>query len=371
MKQSIVLFFVLIFSYTTYSQSYYQEGDKCFDAGDYTCAAVKYKDLYKLANEVNIQLGEVKMKRAENCSKHLKEANRSFESLNYTKAKENYKLILDYNPKDDYAKSQIEKCNTKINEAAITTLQLSKTDLFFLASVGTESITINVNSYTIEWVPSWCTVQKYDSYFIVNCDANYNSTTRTDFFNVITRNKTIRINVKQQGSTQGNENTNQTLSPSPKPVSPRKNKQKLRPFSSLGFQSGEIAKYGFIYERGGKRAFGFHLSARTSLTPEEDILNGTAIENKTEIDLGPNLKIFNRLYLNIGVGYGYYNRVIRNDYANTVDLEETGYLLATSGLMMRISKVVNINAGVSFIDIDKAFYKPEITFGLSFNLKKK
>jgi hypothetical protein len=39
--------------------------------------------------------------------------------------------------------------------------------------------------------------------------------------------------------------------------------------------------------------------------------------------------------------------------------------------MIRISKVININGGVSFMDIDKEFYKPEITFGLSFNLKRK
>ena len=55
----------------------------------------------------------------------------------------------------------------------------------------------------------------------------------------------------------------------------------------------------------------------------------------------------------------------------TLSLEKTGYLLATSGLMVRISRLININGGVSFMDIDKEFYKPEITFGISFNLKKK
>jgi hypothetical protein len=73
----------------------------------------------------------------------------------------------------------------------------------------------------------------------------------------------------------------------------------------------------------------------------------------------------------VGAGYGYYDKVIRNDYAGTITLEKTGYLVATSGLMIRISKVININGGVSFMDIDKEFYKPEITFGLSFNLKRK
>lgn len=151
----------------------------------------------------------------------------------------------------------------------------------------------------------------------------------------------------------------------------REYSRRLHSFSSLGFQSGEIAKYGLLFESGGSKTIGFRMSARTSLTSEEDILNGSVIENKTEIELGPNFKLFNRLYLNIGAGYGYYDKVIRNDYAGTLTLEKTGYLVATSGVMVRISKVININGGVSFMDIDKAFYKPEITAGISFNFKRK
>ncbi|WP_016990085.1 hypothetical protein [Flavobacterium sp. ACAM 123] len=142
-------------------------------------------------------------------------------------------------------------------------------------------------------------------------------------------------------------------------------------FSSLGIQSGEIAKYGLLYETGSRKLIGFRMSARTSLTLEEDILSGKSIANKTEIELGPNFRLFKRFYLNIGAGYGYYDKVVRNDYAGTLSVEKTGYLVATSGLMIRISRVININGGVSFMDIDKEFYKPEITAGISFNLKKK
>lgn len=151
----------------------------------------------------------------------------------------------------------------------------------------------------------------------------------------------------------------------------RENKSRLNSFSSLGLQSGEIAKYGLLYERGGRKFIGFHISARTSLTPEEDILNGKVIENKTELELGPNFKIFKRFYFNIGIGYGYYDRIINNDYAGEVNLEKTGYSVATTGLMIRLSRVININGGASFMDIDKDLYKPEITFGISFNLKGK
>lgn len=142
-------------------------------------------------------------------------------------------------------------------------------------------------------------------------------------------------------------------------------------FSSLGIQSGEIAKYGLLYETGSRKLIGFRMSARTSLISEEDILSGKPTANKTEIELGPNFRLFKRFYLNIGAGYGYYDRVLRNDYAGTLSTEKTTYLVATSGLMIRISRVININGGVSFMDIDKEFYKPEITAGISFNLKKK
>jgi hypothetical protein len=151
----------------------------------------------------------------------------------------------------------------------------------------------------------------------------------------------------------------------------RENKRRLYPFSSIGFLSGEIAKYGFIYERGGRKRVGFRFSARTSLTPEEDILTGKVIENKTEIELGPNIKILKRIYFNIGIGYGYYDRLLNNDFAGELYVEKTGYSVATTGLMIRLNNVISINGGASFMDIDKEIYKPEITFGISFNLRGK
>jgi hypothetical protein len=151
----------------------------------------------------------------------------------------------------------------------------------------------------------------------------------------------------------------------------KRNKPQLGAFSSIGFQSGEIAQYGFIYESGGRKTVGFRFTGRTSLASEEEILNGTIVENKTEIELGPNFKLFNRIYFNIGVGYGYYDRLINNDYAGELFIEKTGYTVATAGLMFRLSRIISINGGASFMDIDKDFYKPEITFGISFNLKGK
>ena len=146
-------------------------------------------------------------------------------------------------------------------------------------------------------------------------------------------------------------------------------RRRLKEFSSLGFQGGEIAKYGILYETGGETFIGFHMSIRGSSTKDEDILNGLVKKNKTEMDLGPSIKISKRIYLNLGFGYGFYNYVLNNDYNGTFKLEKKGYTEASAGLMIRINRIININGGASFMDVDKEIYKPEITFGISFNLK--
>lgn len=142
-------------------------------------------------------------------------------------------------------------------------------------------------------------------------------------------------------------------------------------FSNLGVISGEVAKYGLLFEHGGGRNFlGYHIAARTSLIPKNDIVSGKVVENRTEVDLGPNLKLSNYVYLNLGAGYGFYNYANRNDYASqTPGLEMETYLVTSGGIMIRLGRLINISGGVSFMDIDKGFYKPEITAGLTFNLK--
>lgn len=453
MKQIIILFFAFISSLSAYCQvSNLEEGNQCFNKGDYICAEAKYKETFKTALGKDKQIAEIKIQRAKRCIEILKNADLAFNSKNHTKAKELYLAVLDSNPNDSHAKSQLEIINTFLSKPITTTLSLSKTDISFESSGGISSISVDTNfsPYTINLLPTWCTVQKYDKYFVINCNSYNASTLRKDYFNVIAGDKTIRVNVVQQGTASVKENylnvskinlnfspesngyENVTISTNASdfyvslvpswcvitkykdyiivscesyigntssrsdwfkisagnkevkvyvkqegdiehsvPEEIKQPKQKLSSFSSIGFQSGEIAKYGLLYERGGKRTVGFHISARTSNTSEEEILNSLGIANKTEADLGPNFELFNRFYLNVGVGFGYYDKILRNDYAGTLSLEKKGYLLATSGVMIRISRVININGGVSFMDVDKAFYKPEMSFGISFNLKNK
>ena len=161
------------------------------------------------------------------------------------------------------------------------------------------------------------------------------------------------------------KNQNKTYSTTPK--NRAKNYYNSLPsFSSLGFQSGEISKYGLLYETGGRKKVGFHISARTTLRPEQ-IFSGEVIENKKEIELGPNFMMSDHIYLNVGIGYGNYNYFNQDAYQGG----KIGYYIATTGIMYRISRVININSGLSFMDIDEDLHKTEITFGISFNLRGK
>ncbi len=373
-------------SYTTYSQNYYKEGDKCFDEGDYTCAETKYKELYKsAASETDMQFGEVKIQKAKLCKENLKIANQAFASLDYIKAKENYQFILDSNPKDNFAIAQIEKCNSKINEAEITRLNKNNsistpfsyptTDPVQSSSQAAKS-TIKTNILKSE-----AKMRKLDSpvsntiYTLpTGTQVNILGLANSGYYKVEYNGKIGYIHDMYFINSEIKESiASQTTTYSPEPTSSRKGKdrQKLSSFSSLGFQSGEIAKYGLLYERGGRKTVGFRFSARTSLTSQDDILNGKVTENKTEIELGPNFKLSNRVYFNIGIGYGFYDRLSNNDYVGRNYIEKTGYSVANTGIMIRLSRVVSINGGVSFMDLEKDLYKPEITFGIAFNLKSR
>jgi hypothetical protein len=453
----IIIFFVFVFSLSAFSQvNYLADGDTCFSNGNYACALTKYKEKYKTANESEKLDIEIKIQQAKWCIENLKNADLAFKNNNYNKAKEYYLAVLDSNPNDDKSKKQIEIINNLLLKKVVDSKKsLSKTELFFKSNGGNETINVGVNSkvYSVNLLPSWCTVEKYDNYFIIFCNKNNQTTKRTDYFNVKINNQTIRINLTQEGySNKDNinvisnflqlsrtdlfflsNNTKQeeliyvstnaidfelTLVPawcrvnkfkSYISITCEKNNSKLSrkdwfkvtangievivnvnqsagtkfklfntnngptnfdSFSSIGIQSGEIARYGFIYERGGRKTVGFRVSGRTSLTPEQDIINGTIKKNKTEIELGPNFRLTNRLYFNLGLGYGFYNKIINNDYSGSVFVEKKGYSVASTGVMFRVSKKININIGLSFMDIEKEIYTPEITFGASYNLNK-
>jgi hypothetical protein len=149
----------------------------------------------------------------------------------------------------------------------------------------------------------------------------------------------------------------------------RKARIEQHSFSNIGYQGGTIAPYGISYECAGQSAFGFHISARSSIADEQDILDGSVVENKTEVDLGPSLRLFTNFYLNLGVGYGIYNYKKTDDYSGASTVEKGNYIESSFGFMKKFGKSINVNAGLSYMDIYENFYTPEVIFGISVNLE--
>jgi len=202
MKRIIILFLAVATTLLAYSQTSLEDGDRCFDSGDYTCAETKYNEAFKLATGRDRQIAEIKLTRTKWCADHISLANQAFTNKDYKTAKENYQSILESNPKDTYAKSQLEKC-TNLLKPPIITLSVSKVNLSFPSAGSNERLTIttNASSYSVNLLPSWCSVFTYPEYFIITCKANYLSTSRTGYFTVVAGDKTVRINVSQLGVT--------------------------------------------------------------------------------------------------------------------------------------------------------------------------
>lgn len=149
-------------------------------------------------------------------------------------------------------------------------------------------------------------------------------------------------------------------------------------FISIGYEYGKMAPYGLRFETGGG-FMGMFVVARTGLVSDDDLYNeyyntGNSKPNKSELIIGPNFRITRGIYLNVGVGYGYYKFMDRNDYQSSIDVNQSNYWAGYSGLTLRLGNTLNINGGASFIDInkqfsDKIFKKPELTFGVTINLR--
>lgn len=270
MKRKLILLFTVFSVFSAYCQTDLQDGDRCFDNGDYTCAITNYDNAFKSASGKDKQIAEIKLTRAKWCSEHTKTANQAFSNKNYTTAKDEYQKVLDSNPKDSYAQSQLEKCNKALNPPVLrkattaeltdiwnnkygtmpgrrqklidagidpndaqkrinqgegkpstnieTTLSVSNDRLAFFATGGvSEQIKVysNASSYTVSLLPSWCKVQTYNGYFVVTCSANNSVQPRSNWFKVTAGGKEVTVYVNQVGTTY---KTAQNSNVSQKPV---------------------------------------------------------------------------------------------------------------------------------------------------------
>jgi hypothetical protein len=128
MKRIKILLFALFSISSAFCQTLVKEGDDCFDSGNYDCAIDKYQDAMSILSGKDKNIAEIKLGRANRCSEYNETANQEFNSKNYSLAKQNYQNVLDGNPKDEYAKAQIERCDTELNRPPLrkaTTAELT------------------------------------------------------------------------------------------------------------------------------------------------------------------------------------------------------------------------------------------------------
>jgi hypothetical protein len=176
-----------------------QEGDRCFSKGDYACAKTKYAEAFDSASGKDKQVVEIKLSRANWCAERITLANQAYNEENYQSAKEYYQSVLDSNPDDLFAKSQLERCTN-----VLTTLSVSKDSLSFTPKGGKSqqiSVQTNAEAYSVDSLPSWCTVQTDKDYFVITCSANSGTTARRAYFTVIAGGKTLRVHVSQAATT--------------------------------------------------------------------------------------------------------------------------------------------------------------------------
>lgn len=198
MKWFVILVFV-VNTIPVLSQSSLQDGDKCFDRGDYACAQIQYKQAMGLARGKDKQIAEIKLSQAKWCADHLKAANEAFDGKRYVDARGEYQKILENNPNDVHAKSQLEKCDIALKPAI--TLAVSPGTISFTHNGGNERVSVRTNAvdYSIDKFPAWCSVQKYTDYFVISCGANLVAEEKSENLTVSSGDKSFVVNVRQSG----------------------------------------------------------------------------------------------------------------------------------------------------------------------------
>ncbi len=145
-------------------------------------------------------------------------------------------------------------------------------------------------------------------------------------------------------------------------------------YTNLGVISGKIAKYGIVMEHSGPKSIvGIRLAARSSLTKDNQITDDNGIENKQEFDIGPTFRVFKHLVFYLGIGVVDYKYLQNKNYYSFANnsIKNHECMENSIGAILRLGRVLNLSAGLSFMDLYKRLYTPEATFGLTMNLIKR
>lgn len=119
---------------------------------------------------------------------------------NYTSGEYRYEIFKD--GKSIYSKNF--SLNRKYNETSYLTVN-SKTSVStsFSSDGGNRTFFVNTDgdSYTIEYLPSWCTItNKGEKTFVLNCSKNTLTSSRTDWFKVKSGEQSVKVEISQQAN---------------------------------------------------------------------------------------------------------------------------------------------------------------------------
>ncbi|MDB2495485.1 hypothetical protein N9X07_04800 [Flavobacteriaceae bacterium] len=199
MKKLLLFLIAILLSFTSFSQDLSQQANDCFNAGDYACAEEKYEAYYKLAKPSQKQIIEIKIQTVKWCLNKLEIANKLFESESYKYAKNTYNEILSANPKDNFSKNQIIKCDLLVEK----TLSISSSEIIFSKDADTKKIDVLTNSkfYTVtkDNLPDWLTITIHLDYVIVSCEPNNKRKSRSSYFYIKAGPNRSIVYVTQEG----------------------------------------------------------------------------------------------------------------------------------------------------------------------------
>ena len=145
-------------------------------------------------------------------------------------------------------------------------------------------------------------------------------------------------------------------------------------FFSVGYEGGTIAPFGIRGELGGSdKRIGAFLNFRSSLrraSKLEQYAREDFPANKTEFVGGASVRLTHWAYLNVGGGIGWHHYPFVNEYAHEQTLERKSYIPGYWGATFRLTKLINVVGGMSYIAFTERLYAPEYTFGITINLKQ-
>jgi len=177
------------------------------------------------------------------------------------------------------AGSKAEIITIRQSTEQVFTLSVSKEDIFFKSGGGkSKPILVNTTAakFSAALVPSWCSIQIYTDYFIVSCNSNTSSESRSDWFKIIAENTELKINVTQAG------NTRSVKSSQAKPTYSKNIKDKYF-FMNFGVVANDIGNLETVMASMGGRKIFLRVKFNPKMLGKSDNYSTNFISNELEI----------------------------------------------------------------------------------------